>query len=192
MRYTLTREMQIPKGARKVAHKATDAVVYLYENAAGLCALGFSGKRDKADFRYRYRSEAERERAVRQFFESASAIAARKADYRAEKASKRAKGHKLQVGHILKASWGYDQTNIDWYQIVELVGKCSVRTRKIGAMDASTGREPWMAGHCMPAIDSFTGEAELHRVSDGASVRIDDVRHAFLWEGRPANWTAYA
>lgn len=38
---------------------------------------------------------------------------------------------KAKVGDILIASWGYDQTNVDYYQVVALVGTSSVRIRKI-------------------------------------------------------------
>ena len=28
----------------------------------------------------------------------------------------------LKVGDVLRSSWGYDQTNVDYYEVVELVG----------------------------------------------------------------------
>ena len=33
----------------------------------------------------------------------------------------------LKVGDYLYESWGYDQTNIDFYKVTELVGKSSVK-----------------------------------------------------------------
>jgi hypothetical protein len=38
--------------------------------------------------------------------------------------------HNLTVGTLLVASWGYDQTNIDAYQVVE-VGPSSIKVRAI-------------------------------------------------------------
>lgn len=35
------------------------------------------------------------------------------------------------VGDIFYASWGYEQTNADFFQVVELVGKTSVRVREV-------------------------------------------------------------
>lgn len=35
------------------------------------------------------------------------------------------------VGDIFYASWGYEQTNADFFQVVELVGKASVRVREV-------------------------------------------------------------
>ena len=37
----------------------------------------------------------------------------------------------VKVGDIFHACWGYDQTNNDFFQVVELVGKCSVRVREV-------------------------------------------------------------
>lgn len=46
------------------------------------------------------------------------------------------------VGDIFSASWGYEQTNIDFFQVVELVGASSVRVREVRpeiASDEATG-----------------------------------------------------
>lgn len=33
----------------------------------------------------------------------------------------------VKVGDVFEMSWGYDQTQVDWFQVVALVGECSVR-----------------------------------------------------------------
>ena len=37
----------------------------------------------------------------------------------------------VKVGDYFEASWGYDQTNVDFFQVVELVGECSVRVKEV-------------------------------------------------------------
>lgn len=37
----------------------------------------------------------------------------------------------VQVGDIFSASWGYDQTQTDFFQVVELVGELYVRVREV-------------------------------------------------------------
>ena len=37
----------------------------------------------------------------------------------------------IKVGDLFYASWGYDQTNVDFFQVIELVGKKSVRVREV-------------------------------------------------------------
>jgi len=37
----------------------------------------------------------------------------------------------VQVGDIFSASWGYEQTNVDFFQVIALVGECSVRVVEV-------------------------------------------------------------
>jgi len=37
----------------------------------------------------------------------------------------------VKVGDLFRASWGYEQTNVDFFQVVELVGESSVRVREV-------------------------------------------------------------
>lgn len=37
----------------------------------------------------------------------------------------------VKVGDVFSASWGYDQTNVDFFQVVALVGKQSVRVKQV-------------------------------------------------------------
>jgi len=58
-----------------------------------------------------------------------------------------------KAGDILHHSWGYDQTNCDFYQVVE-VKKASVVLRKIGA-ETVPGAEGFMSESLMPRKDHF-------------------------------------
>lgn len=37
----------------------------------------------------------------------------------------------VKVGDIFSATWGYDQTNVDFFQVIALVGEKSVRVREV-------------------------------------------------------------
>lgn len=37
----------------------------------------------------------------------------------------------VKVGDLFSASWGYDQTNVDFFQVIALVGETSVRVREV-------------------------------------------------------------
>ena len=37
----------------------------------------------------------------------------------------------VKVGDMFEMTWGYDQTNVDWFQVVALVGEQSVRVREV-------------------------------------------------------------
>lgn len=46
---------------------------------------------------------------------------------KAEKVNK----YGVKVGDIFSASWGYEQTNVDFFQVIALVGESSVRVREV-------------------------------------------------------------
>ena len=112
----------------------------------------------------------------------------RKQAYKAERAAERAKGHTLEVGHILYSSWGYEQTNIDFFQVVAVPSKCFVEVRPIGSIRTEDG--PNYTGKVVPNIDSFKGPSQRCRADARNAVKID--RHyAGLWHGRPVAYSAY-
>ena len=90
------------------------------------------------------------------------------------------------MGHILCASWGYEQTNVDWYEVVR-VTTSSVEVRKIKGNIITDGGD---RGQVVPMAGEFVGEPLLRRVGE-CGVRIDGSRTASLWEGRPVYWSSY-
>jgi hypothetical protein len=190
MRLDLTRDFYIPKAATKVSDKASSAVAYVYTDERGRpCARGFRGKAIKPAFNCYYRSPESRERHVREFFEGVRKTENWRAEQDAARKAKLAQPHKLQVGHILVSSWGYEQTNIDFYQVTALKGARSIELRKIGAV---SHEDLHMQGTCTPRADAFIGEAFTKRVDENNAVRLTSYSSAYLWDGRPRRWTAYA
>jgi hypothetical protein len=164
----------IPPGALKIASKRSPAVAYLYSRASGIYAMGYFGKAIKPAFNYRFKADARRIAYVSEWLKSQDAFVERKVARKAEEQAKRAAGHKLKVGDVLRSSWGYDQTNIDYYEVVELVGKCNVKVREIGAESVETG---FMSGQCVPVAGSYIEgkAAKLCRVTPaGDSVKVRD------------------
>lgn len=135
------------------------------------CAAGFSGKRGLPDFNYSFRSKEARQKFVSEWLEGLRDKAERKAALRAEAAAKRAAGHQLAVGDVLEASWGYEQTNVDYYQVTALIGRCMVEVREIGRQAEQTG---YLQGDCVPAKNQFKGEPMRRRVcDDGRSIKVE-------------------
>lgn len=78
--------------------------------------------------------------------------------------------HPFKAGDILYQSWGYEQTNIDFYQITAVLNK-SVRIRKIGQeMVKSSG---FMSEYVKPSKDNFIGEESTHPIK------------VYLWDDKP-------
>lgn len=76
---------------------------------------------------YGYSTEAEAREAIEG---KATQDKASKPAQKAEKAPAVNK-YGVQVGDIFRATWGYEQTNNDFFQVVELVGTSSVRVREV-------------------------------------------------------------
>lgn len=186
----LARTRFIPTGSvkvsDKVSDKASDAIVYLFTSKGRPAVIGYHGSiKMKSDIYVAFATVAQRDAAVLRFFEvrraRAAATLARRAD--------RTKPHKLEVGHVLVCSWGYDQTNVDFYQVTRIVGKVSVAIRPIAARTRENS-ELAMQGKTFPVIDAFTGDEMIKRVTDGDCVKIASYAHARLWDGKP-QWNSW-
>lgn len=109
-----------------------------------------------------------------------------------------------KVGDILRCSWGYDQTNVDWYQVIA-VTKASVKIRAIASKvvadnGPSTLVVPVPGSFLAPSGNwkkddpaySEKGATKRFRASGGDlgySVRIESYSSAYLWDGKPAHET---
>lgn len=198
----------VPQACRQVAQHVTckggEAEAWIWtsnERANAVVFLGKSAKPYKGHWFYFRRPEA-REAFVKSAFECARAAAERKQTEAARKAAARAAGHALKVGDVLESSWGYDQTNIDYYQVTKLVGTQSVEIRQIRKQSAEDG---FMTGKCVPAVGHFIGETTRRRVSDYGkrnSVKINSCANAYKIEPqeiapgvkvfKPSTWSSYA
>lgn len=90
------------------------------------------------------------------------------------------------VGDIFYSSWGYDQTNVDFYQVVK-VGPAMISMRKVHSKVVSRRGEP--QEYVEPVSNSFTGPVfnkKLNTSYDGRPmVKIESYAHAYKWDGKP-------
>jgi hypothetical protein len=167
MRHKFPREFYIPKNSAKVADKLSDAVAYVYESNGQPKAAMFFGEQAKPVWHFRFRKVEDRERKVRESFEGRRASLAMKAEL---KAKRKAEGRGLEVGDVLRSSWGYDQTNVDYYEVTALIGSAMVEIRPIAQHREDTG---WLQGQCAPKPGEYTGPATRH-LAKGGSVKVRD------------------
>lgn len=171
------------------------AAVYVREEAGRIVAAGFIGKAVKAAWCYAFKTM---QAAGAYADEWAANVAASKAAVAKRRAESAAFRHTLQVGDVLVCSWGYDQTNVDWYEVTARIGSTMVEVRKIAAESVQDGD---MSGRCTPVRGKFTAAPFKARVQHGNSIRItsyatatpaDFVEIAGARVYRPMRWTAYA
>jgi len=160
-------------------------VVFLSEANGAFYGTGFTGKAIKPAFHYRFRSESHRDTYVAEWVRGIEA----KASARKERAEKRNNDkHGLMVGSVLCSVWGYEQTNVDWYQVIAVVSDKTVVIRKIGANITDDGA---MSGFSTPAFDNFTGEPMRKRATSHG-VSLTSFSNASVWDGKPRRFTSYA
>lgn len=190
----LPRECYIPQGAVKVADDRSSAVVYLYEEEGGnkFCVAAFRGRRSKPEWHYGLPDAKRRSAQIEGFFETV------RAQEKAVKEARQPRPRGLAVGDVLYASWGYDQTNVDYFEVTSLIGSTMVEVRQIRAEMHPTSD---YRGYSIPCPGEFVGEPLRRGARDGY-VRIDDVRFANVIHPecpvpgvrvfKPHQWTSYA
>jgi hypothetical protein len=152
-----------------------DNIFYLFKSYSGLPAVRhFSGRRSKPDNSYKFKTEADRAEWINKKIKQIDEMKKRKDAWNAEKkAKKQALLESVKVGDVFYASWGYEQTNIDYYQVVGKKGQ-TLTFRKIGSeIVKQTG--PFSA-NVRPVKDDFIGEPFKKRVS-AYSIKLDSVRY---------------
>ncbi len=93
---------------------------------------------------------------------------------------------RLKVGDILSSSWGYDQINVDFYQVVNTKNK-TVDIRRVSSRVVRSERG---AEYVAPEIDNFIGDVIPNkRPSADGHVKISTTRSASLWNGKPVYQT---
>lgn len=157
---TFPREFYISKGD-EIIFQDGDLVVYGRELAGKYHAKAFGGKRAKYDWYISFRSTERRDAYIKEWMNGQRATKA----YRAESKAKRTAAPRgLEVGDILSSHWGYDQTNVDYYQVTALIGEHMVEIREIGCQSEETG---WLQGKSVPAPNKFIGEPMRKIARDG-------------------------
>ena len=98
----------------------------------------------------------------------------------------------VKPGTIFCSSWGYDQTNIDFYQVISVKGQFAV-IREIGQiMLEQTG---FMSENVIADPDSFKGEPMKKKIqfSQGKPyLTLNSYSCCGLWDGRSKNQSHYA
>lgn len=99
--------------------------------------------------------------------------------------------HTLKVGDILNSSWGYEQTNVTFYQVTR-VTKSSVELGTLRSVETSDGPLS-MTGSKLPLPNEFAhGNRFLKRVSPQGQVKMASYEFASKWDGKPQRFSSYA
>jgi len=91
--------------------------------------------------------------------------------------------HTLEVGDIMHYSWGYDQTNCQYYQVIA----CTDHTATIREIGYQTvpGSEGFMSESVVPVKGAFLESEKpmTKRVRPGNYITIESYGSCSKWEG---------
>jgi hypothetical protein len=106
----------------------------------------------------------------------------------------RTKVHGVPIGTIYVNTWGYDQTNVNFYQVVATTAK-TVTIRAIQKRITQSDGYSSMSGHATPIKDAFEkgvlAETMTKRVGHGDRLSMQ-YGACSKWEGRPVYVSWYA
>lgn len=154
-----------------VLHDSKHGLFIEYERKNHKFLIMFHRSRQKPTFWFRYKDEEQLNfRKERQLKELKS-----QEEYEIEKKSKQSKGHAdIQIGDIFVSQWGYSMTLVDFYQVIDKVGKSTLVLREIQQERISDG---YLSGRCTPIKDSFVGR-EIKKRYNNECVKINDSSRA--------------
>ena len=184
------RNASLPADAQEEIRPNADAVIYRYTDSKGRAsARGYAGTAAQPAFAHWFGNEQEREEFVCAWRCKCAQRLQRTQTAREERKALR---HDLKAGTILYAASGYDQTNIDFYEVVMVISPKTVEVREI-EQDSQESAPGSMVGSCTPKPGAFKPTAKLlRRRITRFGIRIDAYRMAQAWDGAPKHWTAYA
>ena len=150
-------------------------------NGRPLGALWY-GRAEKPQIYSTYPNEEYRDKAIQEFLDRRASRAKENLKRRQERRLTR--DHDIKVGDIYYTSWGYDQTNIDFYKVVNVRGS-RIDLKELTQKYADRG-EGGYDDSVVPG-DSFAND-KIYTVSaraDGTLTSLSSFEYLTKWDGQP-------
>ena len=200
----LNKTRSIPENFVSMYENADLAMnVYGVELANGkYAAKCFLGKAIKPVWFYSFKNKEAVEAMIESTANNQKAVKETKAKWAAERKAAKAVPMDVKVGTVFKASWGWEQTNVDFYEVTKIISPTMVEVTPISAAKTE---EQWLAGKCVPVVGSFKGEPMKKKITGyngKASFKASSCATAYQFDpigfenGKPVfqsvYWSAYA
>jgi hypothetical protein len=192
------RKFYIGKGSTKISDKNSDAVAYLEDRPnvqtgkMRYFVVAFVGKQTKPIANFYYTKPETRAAKIKEIFDGRQASMKYKAEQR--EANKQTPDY--AVGDVFGTCWGYDQTNVEFYEIVAIKGK----TATLRELAQDRKETHWAQGHTVPLPGKYIGEAFEKRITPygfkisscqrATPESFDTVAGVKVY--KPRHWSAYA
>lgn len=98
----------------------------------------------------------------------------------------------MPEGALLVSSWGYEQTNINFYEVTRAT-ESMVTVRPIGQTRTYTG---WAQYEASPKPGKYIGEPMRRKIQNysynpSPYIMISNYEYAYIWDGTPKEGTSW-
>jgi len=149
-----------------------------------IVARCYTNRSKKPRWYYRFKSEEQLQKVVNDTIENNNASLQKKEEYK----KSRMQPHTLKVGDFLYSSWGYDQTNIDFFKVIDVVGKNTIKVAKVRCNVTPTQYE--YSDNVTPTDEIISDIATCRVNGRTNSISINSFSYAYPWDGVPKKQTA--
>lgn len=103
----------------------------------------------------------------------------------------------IKAGDILTDSWGYEQTNVEFYLVTKVISACKIEIVELGHQEVEENSS--MSGYVIPDMDRRIGEPIQKIVSQSGyekkngswHVKINESISLTQWDGKPAFYSSW-
>lgn len=176
-----------PDGAVRYRYDALQAEWAISGRGADSTLIVYHGRRQRFDFYRSYRSDFALEADLSRWLDELAAKANRRAEAQREEAARMAETiGSLAPGRILYHASGYDQTNVQFYKILEVRGK-KVQLVEVASVSVEVTRH--LSERVVPDLNALVGKP-FWKVVRPTGLRMD-FGSLRLWDGTPRErtWT---
>lgn len=179
----------IPQNAHEYTREGVNAIIYLFTNRTNQpAAIAYAGKSNKADFHYHFKTEDQRQQYCNAWMERIAQRQATRDAHKAIRKEQASQPHHIKAGEIFYTSWGYEQTNVDFYQVISVTAH-SVKLLELCQQDKEY--PGMMSGYTMPCRNQFKNEKVITCRVTGENFRINGRYYAHKWDGQPKHYSTY-
>ena len=142
---------------------------------------------------YRFRSPEEREQYIKDQLASHQEHQRLKQEYKKKRKGSPELLNSVKIGDIFHYSWGYDQTQCEYYQVIERSGYM-VKIQEI-CQESVPGSDGFMCDHRIAKKDNFINDKVLTKkiyFSNDKPYLSFPYGSCSLWDGRPMYCSWYA
>lgn len=171
--------------SERVENYKNHILIFEYKTNGFPCCAILQKREIKPSLHYQFRTEQEREDFIKnQKIHADNEI--RRDEIRQQQSIEEAK--KYVTGAIVYSSWGYDQTNVDFYIILERVNN-TVTLQQIGGIRQYDHSD---SGKVSPDPSKTFGKPFKKRINKYGYIKLTSYSHCYLYDGTPKYFSTYA